>query len=190
MAHCISSQCSYDTIDSCTILHLFHTLQLPQSDISRPCHIDSCSFRNKHVCLLQSCLCSMLLWRYQVLWSVKWQVIRPPVDVHLMTGRKKNDWETRCKLTCMQMRDCEILEGLISSYTLNSKALIGKILFTGNKKHNSTPQIYHHAAESCCRGHDGVDLCCLSVHLTPMNAFRTFSVKDEAPWKPDWTTLI
>lgn len=39
----------------------------------------------------------------------------------------------------MQMRECEILEDLIRGYTLNSKALIGKILFTEKKKNNFTP---------------------------------------------------
>lgn len=34
----------------------------------------------KRVFLFQSCPCSMLLWRYQLPWSVKWQVIRPPVE--------------------------------------------------------------------------------------------------------------
>lgn len=130
----------------------------------------------KHVFLFQSCPCSMLLWRYQPLWSAKWQVIRPPVErvsnarLEKVSASPENGGKTRCKWTCMQMRECEILVDLISSCTLNSKALIAKIFFTEKKKNHSTPWIYPDAAESCCRGHDGVDLCCLKVHLTPMNA--------------------
>lgn len=130
----------------------------------------------KHVFLFQSCPCSMLLWRYQLLWSVKWQVIRPPVEcvsnarLEKVSASPENGGKTRCKWTRMQMRECEILEDLISSYTLTSKALIGKILFTEKKKNHFTPWIQPHAAESSCRGHDGVDLRCLKVRLTPMNA--------------------
>lgn len=89
----------------------------------------------KHMFLFQSCPGSMLLWRYQLLWSAKWQVIRPPVErvsnarSEKVSASPENGGKTRCKWTRMQMREWEILEDLISGYTLNSKALIGKILF-------------------------------------------------------------
>lgn len=44
-----------------------------------------------------------------------------------VSASPENGGKTSCKRTRMQMSECEILEDLISGYTLNSKALIGKI---------------------------------------------------------------